>query len=111
MIYHGSTKLFGGMERFVETVTIKLQLPALFAWAGALAEFGGGLLAIVGLLTRPAAGLIAVTMAVAAFGAHAHDPWTRKEFALCYFVFAVVLMVAGAGKYSLDARLVQDVLE
>lgn len=108
MIYHGSTKLFGGMERIVETVTVKLQLPPLFAWAGALAEFVGGLLTIVGLLTRPAAVLIATTMAVAAFGAHAHDPWTRKEFALCYFVFALVLIVAGAGKYSLDVRLMQD---
>jgi len=41
MLYHGSLKLFGGMERFLETVTSKLHLPAALGWLAAGAEFIG----------------------------------------------------------------------
>jgi putative oxidoreductase len=105
MLYHGGLKLFGGMDRFLETVTSKLHLPPLMGWVAALAEFVGGLLIAVGLLARPATVLVAITMLVAAFGAHASDPWSRKEFALCYFVFSVAVLIAGSGKYSLDAHI------
>lgn len=105
MLYHGSLKLFGGMERFLETVTSKLHLPAAMGWAAVLAEFVGGLLVTLGLLTRPAAFGIACTMAVAAFGAHATSPWTQKEFALSYFVIALAIILAGAGRFSIDALI------
>lgn len=105
MLYHGGLKLFGGMDRFVETVATKLGLPPLMAWIAALAELGGGALVLIGFLARPAAVTIAITMAVAAFGAHATDPWQRKEFALCYFVSSLAIAVAGAGRYSFDARI------
>jgi putative oxidoreductase len=60
---------------------------------------------VFGFLTRPAAAGIAVIMAVAAFGVHATDPWARKEFALCYFTFATVLIIAGAGRFSVDSLI------
>ncbi|MCX7929512.1 MAG: DoxX family protein [Chlorobi bacterium] len=107
MLYHGGLKLFGGMDRFLETVTVKLGLPAPLGWAAALTEFVGGALLVFGFLVRPAALATAVVMAVAAFGAHASDPWSRKEFALCYFVLSIAIAIAGAGDYSLDARLRQ----
>ncbi|GIV54985.1 MAG: hypothetical protein KatS3mg039_1503 [Candidatus Kapaibacterium sp.] len=109
MIYHGALKLFGGMERFLETVTTKLHLPPLLGWIAALTELSGGILLVVGFLARPAALGVAVTMAVAAFGAHATDPWSRKEFALCYFVFSIAVLIAGAGKYSLDSGIARRV--
>lgn len=105
MLYHGSLKLFGGMERFLETVTSKLHLPAALGWLAAGAEFIGGALVAIGLLTRPAAIGIACTMAVAAFCAHAANPWAQKEFALSYFVFALALIIAGAGQFSVDALI------
>ncbi|MCS7000870.1 MAG: DoxX family protein [Bacteroidota bacterium] len=107
MVYHGSIKLFGGMERFLETVTQRLHLPAWMGWAAALIELLGGACLTIGILTRPAAMAVAIVMAVAAFGAHATDPWSRKEFALCYFVFCCVLLAAGAGSYSIDAILLR----
>ncbi len=105
MLYHGGLKLFGDMERFLETVTSKLHLPAAMGWLAAMAEFAGGALVALGLLTRPATFGIACTMAVAAFGAHAASPWAQKEFALSYFVIALALTIAGAGQFSVDALI------
>ncbi len=79
-----------------------LPLPGLMAWAAGLAEFAGGILIAVGLFTRPAAVLWVVTMAVAAFVAHGADPFQKKELALLYLSFGVVLIGLGGGKFSLD---------
>lgn len=76
--------------------------PEFFAWAAALAEFAGGLLLALGLLTRPAAFFMAFTMAVAAFGAHAADPFQKKEMALLYLVISLFFVIYGAGKFSID---------
>lgn len=80
--------------------------PSCFAWAAGLAEFVGGLFLAFGLFTRPAAGFVAFTMAVAAFLAHAQDPFAKKELALFYLVTSLVFAVRGAGKYSLDRVIV-----
>ncbi len=91
---------------FVEaTAALGFPLPEVFAWAAGLAEFVGGLLLVVGLLTRPAAVFVAFTMAVAAFGQHAADPFADKEMALLYGVIALTLLLSGAGRFSLDALL------
>ncbi len=82
-----------------------LPLPGFMAWAAGLAEFVGGLMIAVGLFTRPAAVLWLVTMAVAAFVAHGADPFQKKELALLYLSFAVVVLALGGGKFSLDHLL------
>jgi putative oxidoreductase len=82
-----------------------LPLPGFMAWAAGLAEFAGGLLIAVGLFTRPAAFLWLITMGVAAFVAHGADPLQKKELALLYLAFSVVLMGLGGGKFSLDHLL------
>ena len=88
---------------FVEgTAAMGFPLPALFAWAAALSEFVGGLLIAVGLATRPAAVLLATTMAVAAFVRHGADPFADKEMALLYLFASLALAAAGAGRYALD---------
>lgn len=90
-------------EMFVGGVAaLGFPAPALFAWMAALAEFAGGLLLAAGFLTRPAALSVAVTMAVAAFGAHAADPFARKEMALLYLFVALIFVFRGAGRLSVD---------
>jgi putative oxidoreductase len=79
--------------------------PLLFAWLAALAEFGGGLLLALGLLTRPAALLVAGHFLIVAFVAHAGDPFGRRELPLFFFSAAVLFLLAGPGRYSLDAML------
>lgn len=79
--------------------------PELFAWLAGLAEFAGGVLLALGLLTRPAAAFVMITMLVAAFGAHAADPFAKKEMALLYLFTSLFFVLHGAGRWSMDHLL------
>lgn len=102
---HGKGK-FPPSQRFIDGVAnMGFPLPEVFAWAAAGAELLGGLLLAIGLLTRPSAILIACTMATAFFVRHANDPFGDKEKAFLFLVIAVLFVLAGAGRYSIDAML------
>lgn len=77
-------------------------LPNVFAWAAGLAEFAGGLLLALGLMTRASAFFLGFTMLVAVFGAHANDPFSNKEMGLLYLAISIVYVIRGSGKWSLD---------
>jgi putative oxidoreductase len=77
--------------------------PELFAWLATTAEFGGGLLLALGLLTRPAALLVCGQMVVVALLAHAGDPFGDREKAVLIGAIALMCLLAGSGRYSLDA--------
>ncbi len=99
---HGLSKV-PPSSMFIDGVAgMGFPLPTLFAWGAGLSELLGGLLIAVGLFTRPAALSLGVTMAIAAFVAHAADPFERKEMALLYLVACVLLCFQGAGRFSLD---------
>lgn len=66
------------------------------------AEFFGAALVIVGLATRPMALALVVTMAVAAFGVHWEDGFGGMEKALLFGSVFASLLIAGAGRFSLD---------
>ena len=51
-----------------------------------------------------------ITMAVAAFIVHAEDPFSRKEHALLFLVPYLTLMLTGAGRFSLDSRVLKGKL-
>lgn len=104
--YHGYGKLFGGgMDKFAGFVgSIGVPFPEIMAWVAAGSEFGGGILMAIGLLTRPAAFMVFGTMTVAAFGAHANDPFMKKELALAYWTISGALMMTGAGMFSIDSK-------
>lgn len=72
-------------------------------------EFFGGLLLVLGLLTRPVAALLAFTMAVAVFAVHLPNGLFMSnngyEYALTLLIVSVALAIQGAGKYSVDALL------
>jgi len=85
-------------------------VPPFFQAAAALSEFVGGFLLIVGLFTPIAALGIACTMAFATW-THAvllHDPFVSKggggsyELALVFLGVALMLMLAGPGRFSID---------
>jgi putative oxidoreductase len=78
---------------------------SFLGWAAILSELVGGLLLAFGLLTRPAAAFVLVTLAVAAFHVHASDPFGKKELALAYVLVALATLVAGPGRFSLDSVL------
>lgn len=72
------------------------------------AEIGAAGLLVVGLATRPAAFIFAFTMVIAAFDFHGGDPFAKKELALMYLVAGVVVLLTGAGNWSLDAVLYKE---
>lgn len=99
---HGVSKV-PPSDGFIRRVgEMGLPAPEIMAWLAGLAEFGGGLLLAIGLATRPAALLIAVTMAIAAFVAHASDPFAGRELAFLFLAAALCFTFTGAGRYSLD---------
>ncbi len=93
-------------EQFVGMVSgMGLPAPGLFAWLAAFAEFGGGILLALGLLTRPAAIVLAINMAVAGLIFHASDPWQVKELAWMFLFSSILLAFTGAGEFSVDSKL------
>lgn len=100
---HGLGKL-PPAEGFVGMVEgFGLPMPQVLAWLSALAETAGGILLALGLLTRPAALFIVINMSVALIFAHAGDPFGDRELPLMFGVAALMFLLAGPGRYSVDA--------
>lgn len=102
---HGLGKLPPSARFLAGVEDMGFPAPVFFGWAAAISELGGGILISLGLLTRPAAFFVTITMAVAAFIRQAGDPFGERELALLYGTIAVMLLLTGPGRYSIDARL------
>ncbi len=112
---HGAQKLFGwfggyGLEGTGQWMgSIGLAPGYLMALLAGSAEFFGGLALILGVLVRPAAVVLAFTMAVAIFSVHFRNGLFMDkngyEFGLALFVVAVSLAISGAGRASIDSLL------
>ena len=100
MIWHGSQKLFG----FPTALPAGAEGPVILI-AGII-EFFGGLLILVGLLTRPVAFLMSGLMAAAYFMAHASGGFlpivNGGELAVIYSFLYLYLTFSGGGLWSLD---------
>jgi putative oxidoreductase len=113
---HGAQKLFGwfggyGLEATGQWMASIGFTPGLLmaALAGS-AEFFGGIALILGLLTRPAAVIAAVTMAVAMtvhLGNGLFVSNNGYEFALSLLTATVALAFIGGGKLAVDQRIHQ----
>jgi putative oxidoreductase len=84
-----------------------LGSPVLGLSLAIFAEVLMSLFLIAGLLTRIATLPLIVTMLVAAFVAHAGDPFTSKEPSLLYLFPYITILLTGPGKYSLDHVMVR----
>ncbi len=109
---HGAQKLFAwfggyGLEGTGQFMASQgLEPGYLMALLAGSAEFFGGIALILGLLVRPAALVLAITMLVAIFAVHfsaglfiANGGY---EFALALLAVTAALIPLGAGKYSAD---------
>jgi putative oxidoreductase len=74
---------------------------------GAWLEFGGGLLVLLGLFTRPVAFILSGEMAVAYFMFHAKGSafpiLNHGELAVGYCFVFLYMAVAGGGSFGIDA--------
>ncbi|MFT7365219.1 MAG: putative oxidoreductase [Marinobacter psychrophilus] len=113
---HGAQKLFGwyggyGLEGTAGWMaSIGLEPGMLMAAMAGSAEFFGGLLLVAGLLVRPAALILALTMLVAIVIVHMENGLFMSnngyEFGLALLAISVALVFRGAGSLSAD-RLLQ----
>jgi putative oxidoreductase len=102
-VVHGHHKIFGGMEKFIDTVTGKLGMPTFMAYVAAFSEFGGGILLIIGLFTRWAALFTSGVMVVAITQIHWHQGLVKGyEFPLSLLAGAIALIILGGGWMSVD---------
>lgn len=125
MATHGWGKLqmvlAGDLEQFPDLIGIG-SAPSLLLVT--FAEFLCALLVVLGLATRLAAVPVVIAMGVAAFVAHAADPWTAeagvrlfqsgeaqswasKEGPLLFLIPFLALVFTGPGGISLDALIRQ----
>lgn len=112
-ICHGVPKLLGGLETWIKlggalsAVGVNFA-PAFMGFMAAIAESGGGLLLILGLLTRPTCFLLLGTMTVATtMHLKQGDPFMVYSHALEAAILFFALLFIGPGKLSLDEKLFQ----
>ncbi|HNX53685.1 MAG TPA: DoxX family protein [Pontiellaceae bacterium] len=103
LMTHGIAKMAGGMEKFTGFVaSLGVPAPHVMAFLAAFSESFGAAFLAVGLLTRPAAFMIICTMSVAIFGALGGQPFAKQELAWLYFFPALMFLLKGAGRWSID---------
>jgi putative oxidoreductase len=117
---HGMQKLLGwyggpGFGGAMQMFTTNLGIPAVFAFLAIMAEGLGSLGLITGFLTRVAAFGIAVDMTVAVYMLHWQNGFFMNwfgnqkgegfEYHILVVVIALVLMVRGGGKWSIDKAI------
>lgn len=109
-VLYGYPKMFGGPEMWTQLggamANFKMNFfPVGWGFAAALAEFGGGILVILGLFFRPAVLMMLATMTVATATHIAKgDPVTTvlSPLVLAFVFFS--LLFDGPGKYSVDGK-------
>jgi putative oxidoreductase len=120
LMLHGWPKIQNPMQWMGANDTFRVQwmdaeftIPGILQACAAVAEFVGGGALIIGLFTRLFALMLVINMAVAAGMVHIlkGDPFVGKpgepswELAAVYFACALLFLLAGPGKLSLDALL------
>ena len=118
---HGWSKVGGdgGAAAFAADIATNYSIPSFLGYVAAYSELIGGMLLVIGLLTRLDAFLLAATMFVATFIVQLPDalyevpPGAIKAFValreietpLALFAICLALLFTGGGKFSLDALI------
>jgi putative oxidoreductase len=112
---HGMNKIFGGGKiagtaAWFDSIGMKPGVPN--AWAAALTEIGAGLFLIVGFLVPLGCAGVVALMTVAIVTVHRKNgfflsnPGQGIEYCAMILVTSLALGVLGAGKYSVDYKVI-----
>ena len=110
-ICHGFPKLAGGPEGWTSLGGAMANwgitfVPVFWGFMGAITEFGGGLLLLLGLFLRPVCILLVMTMATATTVHMKNgDSFSTLSHALEMGIVFFSLFFIGPGRYSLDYHL------
>jgi putative oxidoreductase len=105
-IYHGWPKLSSPAGIIGFFGKIGIPAPEFFVPFVGFVEVVGGLCLILGLITRFWAAGLAIDMAVAILAAKGLAKFTGYEFELLLLAVSLFLFFHGAGRWSVDARIV-----
>ena len=110
MLFHGLHKLFGGVDG-ISAMLVAKGLPGFIAYGVLVGEVVAPILLILGVLTRPAALVLAFTMVVAWLmvglgetGALDKTGAWAIESLVYFFVAALAIAFLCAGKYALGGK-------
>ena len=103
----GAGKVFGwfggiGLEVTIQMFVTKAGIPAPLAYLSCFTEFVGGLLLILGLLTRPAAFAVTINMLVATIMTMPRGFIAFASYPFTLMIIAIVIMLTGPMFYSFD---------
>ena len=107
MAAHGWLKVSGGMAEF-KGLLVSVGIPGWMGYVSAYAEFLGGILLVMGLLTRFAALAIFINMTVAVLKVTWKNGLTGSQgygFPLALAAMAFALIFFGGGSISLDTAI------
>ncbi|MCI3936137.1 DoxX family protein [Chryseobacterium aahli] len=106
MLSHGFPKLQmlleGGDIQFFDFLGLG---PKISLGLTVFAEFVCSIFLILGLFTRIAVGFLIFTMIIVGFVVHGADPFDKKEMSLLYLAIYLLIMVLGAGRFSIDGMI------
>ena len=105
-VYHGYMKLWapGGTGRAMDAFAAwGIPLPQISVYLSGGAEFFGGVMIGLGLLTRQASLFLIIDMLVAIFVAHRNDPYGQTEHAIQMLVLSIGTLFSGSGPWSLES--------
>ncbi|MCX8956027.1 DoxX family protein [Erwinia psidii] len=107
LLFHGQFKVVHGIG-WIATLLKAHGLPGFVAWGAYIGEIIAPAMLIIGLMTRPAAFVIAINLAFATLLVKTGAVWHRSavgawglEDEAFYFFGALAIMLLGAGRYSL----------
>jgi putative oxidoreductase len=106
MLFHGLHKLFGGVG-FISGMLVEKGLPGFIAYGVLIGEVVAPILIILGLFTRPAALILALTMIVAwllvgideTFALDTVGAWAIESL-VYFFIASLAVAFLGAGRYA-----------
>jgi putative oxidoreductase len=106
MTVHGYQKVWphGALNHYAHYI-VTLGLPYWLGYVSAFTEFVGGMLLVIGLLTRFAAALVAINMLVALFAVGIHQGFGIYNYIAALAAIAIMLVFYGAGAVALDRKI------
>ena len=112
----GAGKVMGwfgghGMETTIFFLVTKQGFSVPLAYMSAYTEFIGGFLLIIGLFTRPVAFAIMINMIVAGIVSLPRGFITGAAYPFSLMISALIILLTGPMKFSLDSLIFHDKLK
>ena len=114
LLLHGIFKVANGFSS-IKGMLAGMGVPEFFAYGALVGEVVAPVLLIIGLLTRPAAAVVAFNMLVAVAMAHSAAIFSLTpmggwsiELPMLFFFPALALIFTGGGKYIISSHTCLD---